>query len=233
MSTRVRGKPSKISGHALPGVNRHLFSRVGHDVRLLVPVLLVMLGRCADERDAGGQQDGAGRSAVVTEFLYLPDEERMVVTATAESTVVERWNAADSCLATVRKANGDTARRTFDSLLTAFERVEPGEYEKAGVIDGTRIRIRRGDSEIFCDNCLHDFVLEAVGVATGGTPRSAYLIRDVVKCVNELALLAEGVHEKGMRRTTVILDKRMMDDTTKAYEIDTTSKHTNPNPKEE
>ncbi len=212
---------------------RHLFSGVARATCLPAVACCILLGRCAGERGAEQRANGAEASAVVAEFLYLPDEERMVVTATAESTVVERWNAADSSLGTVRKANADSVRQRFDSLLTAFRRVEPGEYKKEQVIDGTRIWIRYRGNEVFCDNCLHDFVLEAVGVATGGAPRSAWLIRDIVRHVNELVMVAEGGHEKGMRRTTVILDKRLMDDTSKAYEVDTSSSHSDPHPKEE
>lgn len=175
----------------------------------------------------GGQPEsavdhGPGKDSLSAwaEFEYLKDSTRMVVTVTRDSTIVDRRNSADSCVSLVRTANGDTARRHFDSLRVAFGRVKPGEYRKEHVIDGTRMRVRHDGQEVYCDNCLHDFVLEAVGVATGGAPRSAYLIRDAIGYITDMVLLAEGEHRKGMSKVHVIVDPRQMKDSTRAYEVD-------------
>ena len=160
----------------------------------------------------------------MVEFLYLLSEERAKATLCADSTLVVRRNAADSVLSDTRKATSAQARAQFDSLLIALARVEPGTYRKENVIDGTRIWLYHGGDTVFCDNCLHDYILEAAGADGGRPPGGAEDIKDAVARASEMIAHAEGRHVKGMKGVKIIVDKSKMSDTSRAYEVDTTGK---------
>jgi len=144
----------------------------------------------------------------------------MVATLTPDSTVVERRNAADSLLASVRRANTAEADSHYDSALHYMGKVAPGEYRREHVIDGTRIRLRHRGAEVLCDNCLHDYVLEAAGATGNKVPSSAETIRGIVRHVSSMVMLAEGKSTKGMRVLAVTLDRSQMKDSTRSYQVD-------------
>ena len=192
---------------------------------VLVLAWFAVWNGCANDTDpdASERSDTTGDSCVVVEFLYLPSEERARATLCTDSTLVIRRSAEDSTLSDVRKPTSKEGRVHHDSLLTALARIRPGTYEKDHVIDGTRIWLYHKGDTILCDNCLHDYVLEAAGAAGGMPPRGAEDIKDAVAHASEMIILAEGRHAKGMKSVKIITDKSEMKDTGRAYEVDTTS----------
>ncbi len=166
-----------------------------------------------------GSGAGYDSLSVYAEFTWLPEMETMRVSVYPESTVVVRRDSSDSVLSAVRKPNGDTARGRLDSARTGFGRLSPGEYRKEQVIDGTRIRVRHRGLEIFCDNCLHDFVLEAAGVAVPGHTGTERKLRHLVNQVSELAVLAEGTPKRKQQILELVVDRKAMRDTTRSYEL--------------
>jgi hypothetical protein len=181
----------------------------------------LLLARC---EPAQQQQGAAGRdtAAVFAEMLFLPSKEKTRVNITADSTTVKRLNGADSVLSDTVVAHGRRARGHYDSLLAVLDDIPAGEYRKDGVIDGSRILLRRGGKEVLCDNCLHDYVLEAVGVPPGYISRNTARIKEAVRHVNEMVTLAEGGHDRTYRRVEVVVGKQDTADTAD-YAVDTVS----------
>jgi len=176
--------------------------------------------RCARPLPAR-QGEGAGydSNSIYAEFVYLPEKESMRVSACPESTTVVRSDSGDSVLSRHTRRNSDTAAAMLDSARQWFERVAPGEYRRDHVIDGTRIRIRHRGQEIYCDNCLHDFVLEAAGVAVPAHSGAEQKLRELVRQVSELAAAAEGQPKKKRMLAEIVVDKRAMRDSTRSYEL--------------
>jgi hypothetical protein len=183
---------------------------------------ILLLARCeCRHADRGADGLGAGSTGVFAELLFLPSEDKTRVSLTRDSTGVERLNAADSVLSDTIVAHTGRGREHYDSLLGLLAEIPAGEYRKDHVIDGSRILLRHAGKEVLCDNCLHDYVLEAVGVPPGHISRSVSRIKEAVRHVNEMVTLAEGGHDRTWRRVEVVVGGQGSGDTASDYEVDT------------
>jgi hypothetical protein len=193
---------------------------------LLVGVMAgaAVLLHCGSEglpKSSAGQD---GRS-VLAEFVYQRTSEKAFVTVRTDSIIIERRDKNNILLSLVRRAVGDSVRPQFDSLLVALDRVQPGIYRKALVPEGTQIRVRFRGEEVFCDNCLNDFILEHAGAPALNQSGDVRAFRDAVGHLSELMITAEGQRLKPRTWMTVTLDKDKMKDPKRSYEVkpDTTT----------
>jgi hypothetical protein len=194
-----------------------LFSGCGCVLGVFVAVLM----GCSRTSERPRLGSGAGNDSVSVhaEFEYLPEKTRMQVSMYPESTVVVRTDSSDSVLSATRRANVDSVRARFDSVRTRFAQVKPGEYRKEQVLDGTRIWVRHRGLEVFCDNCLHDFVLEAAGVAVPAHSGTELKLRALISAVSDLAVAIEGKPPVPKRILELVVDKKAMKDTSRSYEL--------------
>ena len=178
---------------------------------------------CAADSRQPRRESGVGYDSLslYAEFTYLPHKETMRLSVYPDSTTLTRRDSSGSLLSTARVANGDSARLRLDSARAYVARLRPATYRKEPVLDGTHILIRSDGAELFCDNCLHHFVLEAAGVDVPRHSATDLLLRTLVRQVSELAMAAEGPPAGRQPLLELVLDKRAMRDTTRSYEVDT------------
>jgi hypothetical protein len=139
-------------------------------------------------------------------ILYLRTKETMTAAIDGDSIFIERKNAADSVVGSTRARLKDSTAFLRDSLYKYLHRARAGKYKKRMVIDGTQIGIEQGQKKIFCDNCLHDWVLEKSGAPAGPKSRRIRPIKETVSYLNQIVSAVEEKPKEKFKRIEVVLN---------------------------
>lgn len=147
---------------------------------------------------------------VAVTFVYLPDSARTELIIHGDSCSLKRYGANDSLLSSLDTILTDSSKTARDSLLGLLDSISVGAYAREHVLDGTRIWIRWGDKEVYCDNCLHDYIRQALGLsASTVTNKNLEKIKNAVGMIN---VFINSV-EKGRDTTQRAASLRQLQDT--------------------
>jgi len=136
-------------------------------------------------------------SSISAEFLYLPDSTVRHIGFSGDSVFVKLFQFGDTCTSRV-SVHIDSIGSSFrDSIAQGMSQLSSKTYQKSGVIDGTKMWLRGDRGCVFCNNCLHDYVMEAVGVGSpGGFGGDLRYIKNIVAWFNEASAAAEAVIQR-------------------------------------
>jgi hypothetical protein len=174
---------------------------------LRAPLLLVTL-LCFSELLSCQQKQPQRSEPLVSEkhpalavtFLYLPDSARTEFIVRGDSCSLKRFDAHDSVLSSHDTVLADSVKALSDSLLALLETVAVGTYAKEQVLDGTRIWIRWRGKEVYCDNCLNDYIRQALGLsAPTVTNQNLEIIKNAVGMINVIIAAVEKGHSVAQR----------------------------------
>jgi hypothetical protein len=192
-------------------------------ILLSVSIVLCLAGCSSDRYTPRTNTDDTSwvkdHQEIHAEFHYLPDVGKASVSIRSDSVIVEQRTMKDSLLSTFRYVLTRNDYSTLDSLLFYLNHVVPGEYVQHRVIDGTKMWITYGKSNITCDNCLHDYVLAASGLKLAKPSKKLYNLKEAVGMLSSLMNKAQGPGKDKWKRMEVITNIRQLTDTTQKYKV--------------